>query len=234
MAAAAAPACVVCGDVAPADACLACARGHVLCGECLNGLARAALAPDTVREAGGVVRCPWRGQVGAGRVEQCAAPPWTHATLAPLLTRETSAAVSAAALAALDVAAAEAARVREELAAAGARGGGVAPAAAAAAAGGGEGRAERMARYRRTVIDDVLTLRCPRCRLAFVDYQVRVVARLCSAGFHSHPHFSPPLPPGLRRADLWGLRLPLLCAVLGPVPHGPRRAPARGRCTAPC
>jgi len=33
--------------------------------------------PERIAELGGVVRCPWRGAIGAGVAEVCASDPWT-------------------------------------------------------------------------------------------------------------------------------------------------------------
>jgi hypothetical protein len=158
--------CCVCGDAAvPASITCASAHRHVTCDECLRGLVAASLGSDSIRNSRGRVTCPFRGAVGAGRVEVCDSEPWTLDALTPHLDAETAAAVAVAAMTALNVADTEAARMRAELGA-----------GHAAAPGGGTAapslpRHERFETYRRDLIESTLTLKCPRCAAAFTDYE---------------------------------------------------------------
>jgi hypothetical protein len=160
--------CVVCGESSPPEA-LRCTAGHATCNECLNGLVSS--ESERLRDTGGVVRCPQRGAVGAGTVAVCAAAPWTLPQLTPHLEPATLSIVASAALDALKAADEEAARLRAEGGGGGGGGGGGPPVAAPAAPAGPTPEVEeRMQRYRREIIDSVLTLKCPRCSSAFVDY----------------------------------------------------------------
>ena len=163
--------CCVCGEAAvPTWIVCSASQQHVTCDDCLRGLVSAVLGSDSIRNARGCVACPYRGAVGAGRVEVCDSRPWDLVALTPHLDRTTAAAVAAAAVSALNVADAEAARVRAEL------GAGQPATAAPAGDGGGQAanflpRHERFEAYRRDLIESTLTLKCPRCSAAFTDYE---------------------------------------------------------------
>ena len=164
--------CCVCGDEPePTAPQLKCAQDHLTCGECMNGLARNDVGIDGVRKWKGGVRCPWRGAVGAGKVDVCSAAPWELSKLRGVLGSDTYAELLEGALSIIAHLSENEAALGKRLAAAETAGGGVAARAeAAAAAAVGKGEDERIAAHRLAIIESCLTLRCPRCATAFLDY----------------------------------------------------------------
>lgn len=159
--------CCVCqGDIDPARA-LRCHDGHLVCAEgCLGGVALMALAPQQIRRLRGAIPCPWRGEVVRGVPEVCPSPCWTLEDAAPFLSPVDAARCAAAMR---DMVSTLLAVEAELLANRGA--GQVVPAARAdEAAPGPAAVAARVAAHRRSIIEHILTLRCPRCRAAFADF----------------------------------------------------------------
>jgi hypothetical protein len=140
-----------------------------------------------VRQRGGTLPCPYRAPGDA--YAPCKAAPYPIKDLGALLDASTRSALTEAALAALAIADAEAARLRTELIAAAEAGGSVAAGRAAlrAAALGTalEGVTDRAGRIRvifNKFVDWHVTLRCPRCQLAFAGYDGCDALR-CSGGY---------------------------------------------------
>ena len=129
------------------------------------------LGEEGVRKHGGKVRCPWRGAIGAGKAEVCSSQPWDRSALKDLLTAETMFELLESAHIVVKQATENelvlAKKVNDAEAAGGAN---AARALAATAAAAGQQRADRIRTHRLAIVENVLTLHCPRCSSAFLDY----------------------------------------------------------------
>lgn len=129
------------------------------------------LGEEGVRKHGGKVRCPWRGAIGAGKAEVCTSQPWDRSALKDLLTPETMFELLESAHIVVKQATENelvlAKKVNDAEAAGGAT---AARALAATAAAAGQQRADRIRTHRLAIVENVLTLHCPRCSSAFLDY----------------------------------------------------------------
>lgn len=164
-------ACCSCTEPLEGDSGLKCAANHFTCTECVNGLSKVELGAEGVRKHKGVVRCPWRGVIGAGKAETCKADPWNLSDLRPHLTRDALLDLLAEAHTVVEQATKNEEMLARKVTEAESAGGGVA-ARAAAASKDAEGMAvaERLRKHRNAIVESVLTLHCPRCSAAFLDY----------------------------------------------------------------
>ena len=91
-----------------------CPLGHFTCRECLQGVAQTDAGPERIGEMMGEVRCPWRGEIGAGTALVCPSQPWSLdcAAFANALEPATLRVLTLAAQAALKIARGEAERLR--------------------------------------------------------------------------------------------------------------------------
>ena len=157
--------CCVCrGDIDPARA-LRCHDGHLVCAEdCLGGVALMALAPQQIRRLRGAIPCPWRGEVVRGIPEVCPSPCWTLEDVAPLLSPVNAARCAAAMRDMVSTLLAVEAGLLAN------RDAGQPAARAEEAVPGPAAIGARVAAHRRSIVEHILTLRCPRCRAAFADF----------------------------------------------------------------
>lgn len=153
------------------------ARRHFVCRDCMRGLALAAVDGENIVRTRGAVRCP-------GVDPACTAPPWPFDRVLPLLVVEDQAAMLAALQAALGSATTlvddQARRLAELEASAADREAKLALRQAAALAQASREDKLRVTRLR--LVEDVLTLHCPRCHTAFVDYEGCIALTCARAG----------------------------------------------------
>jgi hypothetical protein len=147
------------------------AAAHFLCGACLSRFvaAEAAAPPAAVAARGGRVRCP---------VPACAAPPFEERALAAHAAPAAFAAYLAAVLRAREAALAAEMEADFTLRLA-------AAANALALAHGGDGDENALVVGRRHVVEGILTLHCPRCGAAYVDFEgcFALSCARCAAAF---------------------------------------------------
>ena len=106
--------CVVCTCTEAQRLGCVCSAGHFTCRECMQGVAQMDAGPERVGELMGAVRCPWRGDIGAGTASSCPSQPWDlgNTGFANSLEPATLRTLTLAAQAALKVARGEAERLR--------------------------------------------------------------------------------------------------------------------------
>jgi hypothetical protein len=143
---------------------------HFICLLCLNEFAKGELSGEHVNE--GKLRCPCRGQVGAGGVVWCPADPWETETLALVLDPRTHAYLLANLHQTIARNEEIMKRQREQIAEVKKRNDTEQEELAKrmAEARALNDKAEKLRQMRQRIIDEVMYLRCPRCRTVFVDY----------------------------------------------------------------
>lgn len=141
--------------------------GHFLCDDCLQGYAASEASPDRLINNRGLVVCPGR---------PCRSQPWDPQLLLPRLQPDTQAQLVAGLQHMLRVQQ-EAMEAERRLAEERRR--------AQEEAQRLQDVRDRVERYRRAVVEDYLTLKCPRCQAAFLDYDGCDALRCntCFAGF---------------------------------------------------
>jgi hypothetical protein len=158
---------------------------HATCIGCLNGLASALsdadggnLGVNGGAEAAGKLRCPFRGAIGARGAAGCDAEAWdlNDQAIVKLLTQETVVKVTTSAIAAVKQLAMTNERQRAELARRAAEGfdgpgSTLQSRLETEARQTATDRAERLRKMRLHILDEVVNLRCPRCKTVFLDYE---------------------------------------------------------------
>lgn len=185
--------CEICGDNLPRTDGIFCKakrpeRRHLLCKDCINQHATHELNGEKATE--GLVHCPHVDGVGAGRVEErCTADPWTPEDLQGWLLHSTSAKLVQNLHEALKAKDEILENQRKELEAARSKMASEADELArrVAEAGRTAERKERLMKVRNTIIEDVMYVRCPRCKTVILDYEgcdALVCAKAgCGCGF---------------------------------------------------
>mmetsp|Transcript_9264 Transcript_9264/g.32175 ORF Transcript_9264/g.32175 Transcript_9264/m.32175 type:complete len:599 (+) Transcript_9264:26-1822(+) len=170
-------ACVVCFDDGAHAARLECSDGHVVCSACAAPYVREASTAEraaSLAEEGSGVRCPCASTAMAP-ASRCRAPPYSLKQLAAVLDERDFGALVKARDARVerqvaeqmrDTHEAQIRRLREE----------------SASGGSEQARGEAAAKH---LQEELLTLKCPRCRAAFVDYEGcnALVCSRCKCGF---------------------------------------------------
>lgn len=167
--------CEICfGDYPQTDGIFCKSRGvgsrHFLCKGCINRHAINELNGEKATD--GLVSCPHVDAVGAGRVDaRCTAEPWTPADLQHWLSPNTSAQLVGNLHQTLkaknDIVEAQRKEIeaaRNKTSEAEALAHRVAEASRTAA------RKDRLVKVRNAIIDDVMYVRCPRCKTPFLEY----------------------------------------------------------------
>ena len=150
---------------------ISCSKKHITCNDCINGNAKNDLGEEGVRKHGGKVRCPWRGAIGAGKAEVCSSQPWDRSALKDLLTAETMFELLESAHVVVKQATENELVLAKKVTDAENAGGALAARTLAATeAAAGQQRADRIRTHRLAIVESVLTLHCPRCSSAFLDY----------------------------------------------------------------